>query len=148
MAMAMRQRTDPTRPDPLAELQGVHSQLMRFLDRFGELTSQPGDGFLPLADVEETDDAYIIELEVPGVAREDIDVSMTGRRLTVSGERKEKERVGVLRRRTRSVGRFHYDILLPGPVNEHHVSASLNDGVLTVRVPKAEGETPRRIEVE
>ena len=58
-------------------------------------------GFTPRADVEETDDAYVIEVEVPGVAKKDIDVSVAGRRLTITGERKERERVGILRRRTR-----------------------------------------------
>ena len=62
---------------------------------------------------------------------------MEGRRLTVSGERKEKERVGILRRRTRSVGQFHYEVVLPGAVDEDAVSASLDGGVLTVRVPEA-----------
>ena len=87
--------------------------------------------------MEEADDAYVIEVELPGLDKKDMDVSMAGRRLTITGERKEKERVGILRRRTRSVGRFEYDIQLPGDVDDQAVSASLADGVLTVRVPKA-----------
>jgi HSP20 family protein len=101
-----------------------------------------------LADVEETDDAYVIEIELPGVKKGDIEIAMEGRRLTVSGERKEKERAGVLRRRTRSVGRFHYEVVLSGEVDESDVSASLDGGVLTIRVPKRESDRPRRIQVK
>ena len=67
---------------------------------------------------------------------------------TITGERKEKERVGVLRRRTRSVGRFEYDIQLPGDIDEDGVTASLSDGVLTVRVPKATNDRAHRIAVK
>ena len=67
--------------------------------------------------------------------------------VTVTGERKERERVGILRRRTRTVGRFRYEVLLPGEVEEDGVAASLHEGVLTVRVPKPARERPRRIPV-
>ena len=72
---------------------------------------------------------------------------MAGRRLTVSGERKERQRVGILRRRTRTVGRFHYEVVLPGDVEEEGVTASMEEGVLTLRVPKPASERPRRIAV-
>jgi HSP20 family protein len=95
-----------------------------------------------LADVEETDDAYLVEIELPGVKRDDVSVEVAGRRLTVSGERKERERVGILRRRTRAVGRFHYEVVLPGDVEEEGVSASMDEGVLTLRVLKAASGRP------
>jgi HSP20 family protein len=72
---------------------------------------------------------------------------MEGRRLVVQGERKETERKGVLRRRTRSVGRFYFEMILPGDVNENDVSASLDGGVLSLRIPKADATRPRKIEV-
>ena len=103
--------------------------------------------FTPLADVEETDDAYVAEIELPGIGSDDLSVEVAGRRLTVTGERKEKERVGILRKRTRTVGRFHYEVLLPGDVDEENVQASLEAGVLTVRVPKPVSQRPRRIPV-
>jgi HSP20 family protein len=140
------ERTDPTRWDPLTEVRNVLSQLSRFPDTWEELVAR--DGFTPRADVEETDDAYVIEVEVPGVNKKDIDVSVAGRRLTITGERKERERVGILRRRTRRVGRFEYDIQLPGDVDDKGVGAELVDGVLTVRVPKATTERARRIEIK
>ena len=58
-----------------------------------------GEGFTPLADVEETDEAYLVEVELAGVKGDDIQVEVAGRRLSVSGERKERERVGILRPR-------------------------------------------------
>jgi HSP20 family protein len=146
MALPVRtERTDPTRWDPLTEVRNVLSQLSRFPDTWEDLVAR--DGFTPRADVEETDDAYVIEVEVPGVNKKDIDVSVAGRRLTITGERKEMERVGILRRRTRRVGRFEYDIQLPGDVDDKGVGAELADGVLTVRVPKATTERARRIEI-
>ena len=104
-------------------------------------------GWAPLADVEETDDAYVVEIDLPGVRREDIDIELGDRQLTVSGELKEKERTGILRRRTRRVGRFQYSVTLPGEVDADQVSAQLDDGVLTVRVPKPEQARPRRIQI-
>ena len=146
MALPVRtERTDPTRWDPLTEVRNVLSQLSRLPDTWEERVAR--DGFTPRADVEETDDAYVIEVEVPGVNKKDIEVSVAGRRPTITGERKERERVGVLRRRTRRVGRFEYDIQLPGDVDDQGVGAELADGVLTVRVPKATTERARRIEI-
>ena len=105
------------------------------------------DHWSPLADVEETDDAYTVELDLPGVAREDVDIQLDDRRLTVSGDIEEKERKGILHRRTRRVGRFHYSVTLPGDVDADDVSAQLHDGVLTVRVPKSAQAKPRRIAI-
>jgi len=147
MTFTIRQHNDEaTRPESRAELERLESQLGRLLDGWGELASL-GDAFIPLADVEEVDDAYLVDLDLPGIDKRDIEISVAGRRMTVTGERKEKERVGILRRRTRSVGRFRYEIVLPGDVDESGVNASLKDGVLNIRIPKARAEQPRRIEV-
>src|SRR6476620_4153003 len=104
---AEAQSTEPRVWHPWMELQRLNDQLGRSLEGLGDLSTLLSDAFTPLANVEETDDAYLVEIELPGVKKGDIEISMEGRRLTVSGERKEKEREGVLRRRTRSVGRFH-----------------------------------------
>ncbi|HEX2023817.1 MAG TPA: Hsp20/alpha crystallin family protein [Acidimicrobiales bacterium] len=120
--------------------------MQRYLDRWRELPALAG-GFTPLADMEETDDAYVVEVELPGVKRDDISIEVAGRRLSVSGERKERQRTGILRRRTRTVGRFNYEIVLPGDVEEDAVSASMDEGVLVVRLPKPAAARPRRIAV-
>ncbi len=106
------------------------------------------DQWSPLADVEETDDAYTVELDLPGVARDDVDIRLDDRRLTVCGNI-EEERRGILHRRTRRVGRFHFSVTLPGDVDvdADNVSAQLHDGVLPVHVPKSAQAKPRRIAI-
>ena len=147
MALPARtQQRDLAGWEGFAGLSQLRSQLDALLSGWDEVWSKVG-AFTPLADLEETDDAYVAEIELPGVKLEDLSVEVAGRRLTVTGERKERERVGILRRRTRTVGRFHYEVLLPGDVDEDGVTASLHEGVLTVRVPKPASERPRKIPV-
>lgn len=130
--------------DPLRELDEL-------ADRVNSLWASgfggPLDRWSPLADVEETEDAYTVEIELPGVQRDDVDVQLVDRVLTVSGDVKEKERSGILHRRTRRVGRFHYAVTLPSDVNADDVSARLHDGVLTIRVPKSAEAKPRHITI-
>ena len=130
--------------DPLRELDEL-------ADRVNRLWEAGFDGGLqdwaPLADVEETDDSYVVEIDLPGVKRDEVDVHLTDRQLTVSGEVKEKERTGILRRRTRRVGQFQYSVTLPADVDAEKVSAHLDDGVLAVRAPKPEQVKPRRIQI-
>jgi HSP20 family protein len=151
------QRTEPTqaryqpaRRDPFSDFNRTIQQMAQLVEaQWPDLPSLLGrDGFTPLADVEETDDAYIVDLDLPGVDRRDIDIEVTGRRLVVTGERKEKERTGLLRRQTRTVGRFHYEVTLPDQVNGDGIDATLNDGVLHLRLPKEQGKGRRRIEVK
>ena len=147
MALPVRsQQRAPVSWDGFSGLSQLRSQLDALLSGWDELLSRAG-AFTPLADLEETDEAYVAEIELPGVKLEDLTVEVAGHRLTVTGERKERERVGILRRRTRTVGRFHYEVLLPGEVDEEGVTAALHEGVLTVTVPKPASERPRRIKV-
>jgi uncharacterized protein (DUF2267 family)/HSP20 family molecular chaperone IbpA len=150
MALPVRRQTTPTPSmaqwDPISTMQRLSSELGRFFE--DDFPSILDGEFVPMADVEETDDAFLVEVELPGVKKDDIDISLAGGRLVITGERKERERTGILRRQTRTVGRFRYEIMLPGDVDESGVSASLDEGVLTVRVPKASDDRPRRIEVK
>jgi HSP20 family protein len=113
---------------------------------WGTGPDRAGGWWRPAADVEETAEAYLVELELPGVEQEDISVELSGE-LAVSGEVKERERVGFLRTKTRRVGRFDYRLSLPADIEEDQVSASLSNGVLTVRVPKAAKARPRKIAI-
>jgi HSP20 family protein len=105
------------------------------MDNWRDLSSLFGQGFAPLADVEETDDAFVVEVELAAVKKDDLNLELSGRRLVVTGERKERERVGILRKRTRTVGRFRCEVVPPADLDEDGVSAELAEGVLTVRVP-------------
>jgi HSP20 family protein len=102
----------------------------------------------PLVDIEEEDNAYVIEAEVPGAKREDVNIELQGNELSITGEIKERERKGVVRRSTRRVGRFDYRVTLPSHVDAKKIDAKLNDGVLTVRIPKAEQAQRQKIEVK
>jgi HSP20 family protein len=134
---------------PRAEFAELLEQMGRLITEFDRaLAGAFGDrngAWRPAADVEETDEAYLVELELPGVKREDVTVEFGGGELSVTGEVKKKERIGFLRTRTRPVGHFDYRVQLPAEVQEDQVSASLSDGVLIVRVPKTEKARRRRI---
>jgi HSP20 family protein len=102
----------------------------------------------PMADLYETDDAYMVEIELPGVRRKDIDVEINERELVVGGEIKQTDREGVLRRSTRRTGGFEFRAVLPGEVKAEDVDARLTDGVLKVTIPKAQPMRQRHIEVK
>jgi HSP20 family protein len=101
----------------------------------------------PAVDVEETQDAFVVEAELPGVRPEDVTAEIRDNELSIRGEVKERERSGILRRQTRRTGRFDYLVVLPSEVKDDHVEASLKDGVLRLQINKAEQAQPRRIEI-
>jgi HSP20 family protein len=135
----------PVRWDPLRELNDLHERMDQLLQGAGVTANGT---WLPAVDVEETDDAWVVEADLPGVKKDDVTVEMHGPELNVSGEIKERERKGILRKRTRRVGRFEIRLTLPGDADPDNIGASLDDGVLTVRVPKAERARAHRIEVK
>lgn len=142
----------PSRWDPVREIEDTWARMGNlFQNVFGELGTRPfgqwAAGWSTPVDIEETDDAYVVEVDLPGARPEDVSVELTGSDLHVSGEVKEKERGGVLRRQTRRVGRFDYRVTLPGEVNPDGVEASLKEGVLTVRLAKAASSQARRIQI-
>jgi HSP20 family protein len=135
-------RWDPFRE--FTDLQQRMNELMRSaFEGFGDVT----EGWRPLADLSETEDAYVVEMDLPGVKKEDISIELLGNELVVSGEYKQTEKTGWLRSKTRRTGRFEYRTLLPQNVEQDKITAQLADGVLTVTVPKAESMKPRRIEI-
>jgi len=159
MALAVQHKDSPRRSqqqpqalrrwEPFSELEQFNEQFERLIDR---VWSPAGAGgappWIPLADIEETDDAWIVDLELPSVDRKDIDVELRENELVITGEVKERERKGVVRRRTRRTGEFEYRVTLPGQADEENIEANLHDGVLTVRVAKSDRARARRIEVK
>ncbi len=106
-----------------------------------------GVDFTPLADIEETDTGWTIEVELPGIKKKDIEVETQGRTIVIHGERKEKEREGVLRQRRRVTGSFRYEVTLGSEFDANAITADLNDGELTVTVPKAVHAQPHKIKI-
>lgn len=146
-----RETRGPAVWGPFREFERTANEMSELMNRtFGSLPGfDDSGGFVPFGDIEETEDAYVLEIELPGIRKQDIDIETQGRRITVSGERKERERKGILRRQTRSTGQFFYEAVLPGDMDPDDVSASLDQGVLTVRAGKAKDErSSRKIEIE
>ena len=146
-----RQTPSPQeRFDPLGELEQLTERMQRMLDRtFGGFTSRALErgAWSPLADLEEQDDAYVVQVELPGVKREDVNIELVGNELAISGETREESRQGVVRKSTRRFGGFDYRLTLPNQVDQDKVEAKLGEGVLTVRVPKAERAQRRQIQI-
>ncbi|CAL9657303.1 Spore protein SP21 [Streptomyces sp. enrichment culture] len=101
----------------------------------------------PLADVVDTEDAYLVELELPGVEKDQVTVEVGEGELDIHGEIKEREHTGVVRRHSRRMGQFDYRTTLPPNSDTEHISADLTNGVLTVRVPKTEQGKAHRVEI-
>lgn len=128
-------------------------RLMRELVRwnpFHELDAFPAwgtDGFVPNFDVKETKDALVLQADLPGLTEKDVNISVTGNRLTVSGERKAEEKKEDENYYTfeRSYGAFTRTFTLPDEVDADEVRAELKDGVLTVTLPKRPEAKARRV---
>jgi HSP20 family protein len=140
------------RRDPYREMEDIN-------DRFGQLVQTvfgmtPGlvgqGGWSALAvpvDVEETDDAYIVDVDLPNVNPEDVNIEMRGEELRISGQFQDRDRSGVMRRQNRPTGDFEYTVDLPGDIDPDRVEATYDNGVLMVSVGKARDAQPRRIEI-
>ena len=136
---------------PFGELQ---REMNRVFDAvFGKQLGAPGkirSGYVyPPMNIWETPDGYVVACEVPGLDMGDLELYVAGDQLTVSGNRA----CGVpdpvtLHRRERDPGRFSRAITLPGPVDSSRTEATLAEGILVVRIPKAEEAKPKRIAVK
>ena len=140
-----------SRHHPFRDASGLHNEVERvFRDMLGTVDSPATAGaFAPALDVEETEDEFNLVVELPGVAPEDVDITLEENVLTISGERSfyDEKTENTFRRVERAYGRFHRAVRLPDRVAGDRVEAHYADGLLTVTVPKAEESKPRRIEV-
>jgi HSP20 family protein len=152
MSQSLAERRSPAtteRWEPFGELEQLNERMRRMLEQtFGGVIPLDRESWAPLVDIEEQDDAYVVEADVPGVKREDIKVEQVGNELLINGETKEPKRKGALRRQTRHVGQFAYRVTLPEQVEGDAIEAKLSDGVLTVRVPKSQRAQRRQIEIK
>ena len=125
----------------------VSSKALFLSFRKSSLSSQIGYYTLDL--YEDKDNVYV-RAEVPGVKKEDIEISLHEGTLTLSGERKADKRVENAEaiRAERLVGQFSRSVALPSPIQGEKVTASYRDGILSVILPKAEESKPKQIKIK
>jgi HSP20 family protein len=112
--------------------------------RQGQLFS----GWSPALDLYQNNDNVIALVELPGMRKEDIEISLHDGTLTIAGERKTESSNGEKAERSeRYIGKFRRSITLPARVDANKVSATYRDGILTVTLPKAEEAKPKQIQV-
>ena len=136
---------------PFEELEQMRRQMDWLASGFTEeLWRQPAAGVFPLMNLTEDKDNFYIRAELPGIKTKDLDISVTGDTISISGERKiptedEKARY---HRREREAGKFNRMLNLPSQININKVEANSTDGVLTILLPKAEETKPKHISVK
>lgn len=156
MAITLRRDTpvknqDVQQWDPFREMQN----LLRF-DPFREMRPffgnypLPDVNFNPAFEVKETKDAFIFKADIPGVKENDLEVSITGDRLMISGKREEekKEENETVYAWERTYGTFTRSFMLPHGVDNSHIRAELKEGVLTLVLPKLAEVQPKKIAVK
>lgn len=126
---------DLLRWDPFAELARINTERMTFTPSF---------------DVRETNDAFVLTADVPGLTEKDLEINLTNNRLTVSGKREhEKEEKGeTWYRSERSYGSFSRTFTLPAEIDANKVTAEMKNGVLTIQLPRVANVQPKKIAVK
>lgn len=131
------------RRDPFAEVEELLNRMTSLIQPAVETEIERP--WMPMAEIDEDDGGYVVRLELPGIAPDDVDVEIRDRELCVNGEIREEEgRSNTLRLRT---GRFHYHTSLPSDVDAENIQASMDQGVLTLRIPKAQRAQGHRIQI-
>ena len=137
---------------PIGQLTSVRDELNRlFNSTFGE-SGRPSDLFgmwTPALDLYEGKDDFVVRAELPGMSKEEIEITLHDGALSISGERKAEERSeeSETHRTERFFGRFQRTLELPKPVKSDEVKAAYKDGILTITLPKTEEAKPKQIEV-
>ena len=140
----------PRRPDPLKELLDLQERRNRLFD---ETLSREGademvpfaPSWVPLADVYDTPEEYVVEIELPGLAREEIDLKIKGRELTVRGERHPAGgRSAAFQRLERRYGPFGRSFRFDVDIDAERVQAEIRDGLLRLNVPKVKPRASKR----
>lgn len=151
-----RSRYTPRRWDPFGGLPGfddLFDQMSRMLtSAFGDVPRISVNSWSPPVDIQDTDDAYLVEADLPGVRPDDVTIDLQGKELRIVGEYGMAEQAGDQgdseTQRTRRSGRFDYRLTLPGEVNSESCTANLEHGVLRLRLPKVSTGTRQRIPVQ
>lgn len=143
-----------TRFNPLGEMVSLRHAMDRLFEdsMVSPLTWRTisgGDGITPPLDVHETEDEIVVTAALPGVKADDVEITMVGQTLTLRGELKAGDEIQVDRYlyRERRYGSFNRTLQLPVRVEGDKAEATFTDGVLTLRIPKAEEVKPRQIRI-
>ena len=139
-------------PD-LGQLSTLQQEIDRLFDApLTGLVRAPSflNGWTPALDLHEDKDQFVVKAELPGVKKENIEVSVQDGTLSISGERKSEEKFkdAGAHRTERFFGRFQRTVSLPGAVAQDKVKAEYKDGVLTITLPKTEEAKPKQIDVK
>jgi HSP20 family protein len=130
-----------SRWDPFRDLLALHEQI-------GQLVGTDAPGWTPPVDLYETAGGFVLTIEVPGLTREQVEIHAEESRIVIRGERSGAQvPCEQYHRVERGHGRFSRAFVLPEPIDVESVSAELDDGLLTVTIPKAGGRGARRIDV-
>ena len=151
--MALVRWKDAGNIAPWSALQDLETEMSRLFGDFGRDWNWPERTWMPSADLRETEDHYIMELDIPGMNKEDLDITAIDNVLTVKGERKHEHKEGEgenggYRRFERRYGRFERSFEIPGGFDSEKVEAHYEDGVLRIMLPKREETKPRHIDVK
>jgi len=136
--------------DPFADISRMKHQLDRIFDEaaHGQRGQEGGRVWRPAVDLFEDADALTLKIDLPDVDREKIDVQLTGEELVIRGERAAAVPAGgACLHSERPYGQFHRALRVNIPVQHDGVEAAYRDGVLTVRLPKAETVKPRKVAI-
>jgi HSP20 family protein len=152
MTLLPIQRSDIWELSPFDHLQRVQGEINRLFELPSADPAQAGELFgvwAPALDLHEDEDNIVVMVEVPGVAKNDLKISLHEGVLTISGERRREKsaKEGANCRTERCFGKFHRAVHLHKPVKVEDVKANYKDGVLTVTMPKTEQAKPRQIAV-
>jgi HSP20 family protein len=133
--------------DPFREMSTVQNRFDRLFD---SVWGGRQEAWLPAVDVFDTKDAVVLKAELAGMDPDDIQIEVEDNVLTIKGERRFEEKVDEERyyRVERRFGSFQRSLALPQGVKADGIDAAYEDGILEVRVPKAEEEKPKKIEVK
>ncbi len=137
--------------DPFRELVNLRDDMDRFFSSFFGGQAEESSGlWSPVVDIEEDNENFLVKVELPGLKKEDIKISVRGNLLSVSGERKQETETKekTFHRIERSYGKFSRNITLPADVDADKVKATYKDGILAITLSKPETMKPKEIDVE
>lgn len=133
------------------EMNDLFNRFNNDLFSFNDSFFDQRHSFMPALNVEETDHAYIVEVELPGLDAEDVNIEIKGNVLTISGEKEEKTETKEDVKRTyvveRKYGSFQRSFTLPDDADINKIEATSKKGVFTINIPKDETKETKRIEI-